>query len=75
METKERTLEDVRREMVDCISSVHAKFDIMASATEAGDESEVSLRTIWQLSSEGLEIVEKMMDLDSEQQRLMDAAK
>jgi hypothetical protein len=72
---RERTLEDVRREMVDRINSVHAKLDIIASVTAAGDEAEVSLRSIRQLSSEGLANVEELMDLWDEQERLIEIAK
>jgi hypothetical protein len=75
MEVKERSLEDVRREMVDRINSVYAKFDIISSVTAAGDESEVSLRSIRQLSSEGLKSVEELMDLWGEQERLIEATK
>jgi hypothetical protein len=75
MEVKERSLENVRREMVDRINSVHAKLDIIASVTEAGDEAEVSLRSIRQLSSEGLVSVEELMDLWGEQERLIEAVK
>jgi regulator of sigma D len=75
MEIKEKTLKDVRREMVDRINSIHAKLDIIASVTAAGDEAEVSLRSIRQLSSEGLANVEELMDLWGEQERLIEIAK
>jgi hypothetical protein len=32
MEVKERSLDDVRREMVERIKSIHAKLDVIASA-------------------------------------------
>jgi hypothetical protein len=59
---------------LDSVTVVYrAKFDIMATATEAGDESVVSLNTIGQLARERCASVDTLMDLCGGYHRIMEA--